>query len=229
MTSDVAVDADELIGTALVPDGVELRLVRSDDDFAIVLDRNELMGSDMSASEEALATMTCQRLDGRPAPQLLIGGYGMGFTLRAALAVLSADANVTVAELVPEIIEWARGPMRDLTAGCLDDARVVLVMGDVAMLIDAAREGYDAILLDVDNGPEGLTRRLNDQLYSRRGLKAARAALKPKGILAIWSAYADPAFTAELQRADFEVTQARVLASQSDHSIHHFIWFARKA
>jgi spermidine synthase len=229
LNSDVAVDADELIGTALVPDGVELRLMRSDGDFAIVLDRNELMGSDMSASEEALATMTCQRLEGQTAPQLLIGGYGMGFTLRAALSVLSADASVTVAELVPEIIEWARGPMRELTAGCLDDARVVLVMGDVAMLIDAAREGYDAILLDVDNGPEGLTRRLNDQLYSKRGLEAARAALKSKGILAVWSAYADPAFTAELQSAGFEVTQARVNASQSDRSDQHVIWFARKA
>lgn len=229
MTNNVAVDADELIGTARVPDGVELRLMRSEGDFAIVLDRNELMASDMSASEEALATMTCQRLDGRTAPQLLIGGYGMGFTLRAALAVLSADASVTVAELVPEIIEWARGPMRDITAGCLDDARVTLVMDDVATLIDAAREGYDAILLDVDNGPEGLTRRLNDQLYSRAGLDAARAALKPEGILAIWSAYADPAFTTELERAGFEVTQAQVDGSQDDQSVQHVIWFARKA
>src|SRR3546814_8135828 len=143
--------------------------MRSDDDFAIVLDRNELMCSDRSASEEALATMTCERLGGRPAPQLLIGGYGKGFTLRAALAALGEDASVTVAELVPEIIQWARGPMRELTAECLDDARVLLVMDDVAMLIDAAWEGYDAILLDVDNGPEGLTRRLNDRLYSRHG------------------------------------------------------------
>lgn len=222
-------DGHELIGTALVPDGVELRLMRSDDDFAIVLDRNELMCSDMSASEEALATMTCERLGGRPAPQLLIGGYGMGFTLRAALAALDSDASVTVAELVPEIIEWARGPMRDMTAECLDDARVVLVMDDVAMLVDAAREGYDAILLDVDNGPEGLTRRLNDHLYSRQGLQAARTALKPKGILAIWSAYADPAFTALLQDAGFEVTQARVNALPNGDGAHNVIWFAQNS
>ena len=217
----------ELIGTARVPDGVELRLMRSDDDFAIVLDRNELMCSDMSASEEALATMTCERLGGRPAPQLLIGGYGMGFTLRAALAALGEDASVTVAELVPEIIQWARGPMRELTAECLDDARVLLVMDDVAMLIDAAWEGYDAILLDVDNGPEGLTRRLNDRLYSKHGLQSARAALKPKGILAIWSAYADPAFTTELQGAGFDVTQVRVNALPNGDGVRHVIWFAQ--
>lgn len=228
MSADtLAVKGHELIGTALVPHGVELRLVRSDEEFAIVLDRNELMCSDMSASEEALATLTCERLGERPAPQLLIGGYGMGFTLRAALAALGDDASVIVAELVPEIIEWARGPMCDLTAGCLDDARVLLVMEDVATLIDAAREGYDAILLDVDNGPEGLTRRLNDRLYSPRGLQSAKAALKPNGMLAIWSAYADPAFTAELQGAGFEVTEARVNALPNGEGVDNIIWFAR--
>ncbi|WP_188772778.1 spermidine synthase [Novosphingobium endophyticum] len=219
----------EWIGTALVPDGVELRLMHSDGDFAIVLARNELMSSDMSASEEALATLTCERLGGRPAPQLLIGGYGMGFTLRAALAVLGDDASVTVAELVPEIIEWARGPMRDLTSDCLDDARVVLVMDDVAMLIASARDGYDAILLDVDNGPEGLTRRLNDRLYSKDGLLAAKAALKPKGILAIWSAYADPAFTVELRDAGFEVAEVQASALPDGTGERHIIWFAQKA
>lgn len=178
----------ELIGTADVPGGVQLRLMRRGRDFAILLDRNELMSTRVSGSEEALATMSCARLEGRPAPDLLIGGYGMGFTLRAALAVLGSDATVTVAELVPEIIEWARGPMRELTADCLDDPRVVLVDGDVAELIEAAREGYDAILLDVDNGPDGLTRRGNDRLYSDRGLQAAKQALKPRGVLAVWSA-----------------------------------------
>lgn len=218
----------ELIGTAFVPDGVELRLLRSDDDFAIVLERNELMSTDKYASEEALATMTCERLGERRAPQLLIGGYGMGFTLRAALAALGDDANVTVAELVPEIIEWARGPMRDLTADCLDDARVVLVMDDVAMLIHAARDGYDAILLDVDNGPEGLTRRLNDHLYSKRGLQAAMAALRPRGILAIWSAETDSAFIGQLRIAGFDVTEARVSALHDRQDDRHVIWFAQK-
>ncbi|WP_404477385.1 spermidine synthase [Novosphingobium sp. BL-52-GroH] len=220
---------DELIGTARVPDGVELQLVRNGADFAIILDRNELMSTDICASEEALATMTCEQLGGRPAPELLIGGYGMGFTLRAALAVLGADASVTVAEIVPEIIQWARGPMRDLTGGCLDDPRVVLVNDDVAMLIHAARDGYDAILLDVDNGPEGLTRRLNDHLYSKRGLQAAKAALKPGGILAIWSATPEGTFTTELAEAGFVVDEVEVKAYTHGKGHDHVIWFARKA
>jgi spermidine synthase len=228
LTRDLPLDGDELIGTALVPDGVELRLLRNEGDFAIVLDRNELMSSDLHASEQALATMTCERLETETPPQLLIGGYGMGFTLRAALAALGKDASVTVAEIVPEIIEWARGPMRELTAGCLDDARVMLVMEDVAVLIDAAKGGYDAILLDVDNGPEGLTRQLNDDLYSNKGLQAAMSALKPRGILAIWSADAEPSFTAQLQRNGFEVSEVPVSPKTDGSGDPHIIWFARR-
>lgn len=218
-----------LIGTAFVPDGVELRLLQNEDDFAILLDRNELMSTDIHASEQALATMTCERLQGHAAPQLLIGGYGMGFTLRAALAMLGADAGVIVAEIVPEIIAWARGPMHALTAGCLDDPRVQLVMDDVVLLIDAAREAYDAILLDVDNGPEGLTRELNDRLYSNAGLQAAMRALKPGGVLAIWSAGPEPAFTQQLERAGFVVTEALVHAYGDGTGDRHMIWFAQKA
>jgi hypothetical protein len=151
--------ARELIGTAQVPGGEPLRLFRRGDDFMIVLDRNELMNSRMSGSEEALALMTLERLGGRvPSPHVLIGGYGMGFTLRAALGALPSTARATVAELVPTIIEWARGPMADLTAGCLDDRRVTIVQSDVAEVIQAGRATYDAILLDVDNGPDGLVR-----------------------------------------------------------------------
>jgi spermidine synthase len=219
---------DELIGTARVPDGVELKLVRNGDDFAILLDRNELMSTDICASEEELATMTLDRLADRPAPQLLIGGYGMGFTLRAALRVLGPDAEVTVAEIVPEIIEWARGPMRGHTNGCLDDPRVVLVNDDVAMLIGTAREAYDAILLDVDNGPEGLTRRLNDDLYGENGLKAAMDALTPGGILAVWSATPEPAFNVQLEKAGFEVEEVNVRAQIGNKVDHHLIWFCRK-
>lgn len=159
----------ELLGIAEVPGGEPLRLFRRGKDFMIVLDRNELMSTRMSGSEVALGTMTCDRLGGRNAPHLLIGGYGMGFTLRAVLARLGRDARVTVAELVPGIIEWARGPMVELTAGCLDDPRVTLAMGDVGNAIYDGRGMYDAILLDVDNGPDGLTRPANDGLYSNRG------------------------------------------------------------
>ncbi len=218
----------ELIGTARVPDGVELRLMRRGDDFAILLDRNELMNTRVRNSEEALATMTCERLGKRPAPELLIGGYGMGFTLRAALGVLGPDAGLTVAEIVPEIIEWARGPMLALTADCLDDPRVTLVGDDVAMLIDAARGGYDAILLDVDNGPDGLTRRENDRLYSRQGLRAAMAALRPGGILAVWSAHPDPAFAARLREAGFAVDEVVVRARPNGKGARHTIWFAQR-
>lgn len=218
----------EWIGTAHVPDGVEMRLMQRGDEFTILLEDNELMSTRASTSEEALAIMTCARLSDQAAPEFLIGGYGLGFTLRAALAALGGGASVTVAELVPEIIQWARGPMRKLTADCLSDPRVTLVEDDVAMLIDAAREGYDAILLDVDNGPDGLTRRMNDDLYGPGGLIAARAALKPKGILAVWSAEPDPAFAARLRDAGFMVEEATVDEGAADDSADHVIWFARK-
>jgi spermidine synthase len=217
----------ELIGTAQIPGGNELRLFRHGTDFMIVLDRNELMNSRMSGSEEALAVMTCERLHDVSAPHLLIGGYGMGFTLRAALAQLPAQARLSVAELVPEIIDWARGPMANLAAGCLDDPRVTLLMQDVAALIAANREHYDAILLDVDNGPDGLTRDQNNQLYSRAGLALAKAALKPGGILAIWSAAPDPAFAKCLRVSGFSVDEVQVRARSNGKGPRHIIWFAR--
>lgn len=219
----------ELIGIAKVPGGDELRLFRRQDDFMIVLGGNELMSSRVRGSEEALALMTCERLQDRKAPHFLIGGYGMGFTLRAALADLGPSARVTVAELVPEIIDWARGPMAALTAGCLDDPRVQLVSGDVAAAIGAARNGYDAILLDVDNGPDGLTRTANDQIYASRGLAAAKAALKPNGILAIWSAAPDTAFSRRLKQAGFAVEEASVRARSNGKGARHVIWFARNS
>ncbi len=216
------------LGTALIPDGEELRLFQRWDDFMIVLDRNELMSTRMSGSEQALATLTCARLGQRRAPRLLIGGYGMGFTLRAALAVLGKDAHVAIAEIVPEIIHWARGPMAALTAGCLDDPRVSLISGDVGAVIQTSPGGYDAILLDVDNGPDGLSRSANNRLYSARGLEAARAALSPGGILAIWSAGKDPAFTARLRHAGFIVEEEMVRARSNGKGAQHIIWFATR-
>lgn len=217
----------ELIATAAVPGAPEeLRLYRRGSDFMILLDRVELMSTRMSGSEEALAEMTCARLHDRPRPHLLIGGYGMGFTLRAALAALADGARITVVELVPEIIAWARGPMADLMAGCLDDPRVRLVQGDVADVIAEAPSAYDAILLDVDNGPDGLTRKGNDRLYSTRGLASAKRALTPGGILSIWSAAPDPAFRHRLHASGFRTDEVVVRARSNGKGPRHVIWFA---
>ena len=216
----------ELLSTAIVPGGGEvLRLFRRGSDYMIVAGRNELMSSRMSGSEEALAVMTVERLGNRAA-HLLIGGYGMGYTLRASLDALSAEGRITVAELVPEIVSWAKGPMAELTAGCLDDPRVELIVGDVA---DAIGTGvYDAILLDVDNGPDGLTRASNNRLYSPRGLDAAKAALRPGGILAVWSAAPDRAFARALGEAGFAVDEVAVRARANGKGAKHVIWFATK-
>lgn len=218
----------QLIATARVPGGIELRLIRHGDDHMIMVDNNELMSSRVGGSEEALATMTSERLRDRAAPHLLIGGYGMGFTLRAALGMLGPRSRVTVAELVPEIIDWARGPMAALTAGCLDDARVQLLSGDVATAITTATNRYDAILLDVDNGPSGLVRAANDGLYSVNGLAAAMKALKPGGILAVWSAAPDAAFTKRLKHTGFAVDEVTVRARSNGKGPRHTIWFASR-
>jgi spermidine synthase len=218
----------EYLGSAIVPGGQELKLYRRGGDHMIVLDRNELMSSRMSGSEKQLALMTIERLRGRKSPHILIGGYGMGFTLRAALGALPSDARITVAELVPEIIEWARGPMAELAAGCLDDPRVHLVIDDVVAVIGCAQGSYDAILLDVDNGPDGLTAAANDRLYDAKGLQAARAALRPGGILAIWSAGSDDAFTRRLRSAGFRVDEVAVRARDNGKGPRHVIWFAQK-
>lgn len=218
----------ELVGVAEVPGGPPLRLFRRGNDFMIVLDRNELMSTRQHGSEVALGTMACDRLAGQRAPHLLIGGYGMGFTLRAVLGRLGGDARVTVAELVPGIIEWARGPMAAVAQGCLDDARVTVTMGDVSAVIAQAAGQYDAILLDVDNGPDGLTRPQNDSIYSQRGLASARRALRPGGILAIWSAAPDQAFARQLERSGFSVDTVRVRARETGKGATHVIWFATR-
>ncbi len=218
----------ELIDTAPIPGGQELKLYRRGGDYMIVLDRNELMSSRMSGSEKALAVFTLDRLKHASDPHLLVGGYGMGFTLRAALAQMGPGGRITLAELVPQIIAWARGPMVDLAAGCLDDPRVRLVEGDVAAAIASASGSYDAILLDVDNGPDGLTTPSNDRLYSVTGLATAKAALKSGGILAIWSAAPDVAFTRRLRDAGFLVEEVAVKARDNGKGPRHVIWFATK-
>lgn len=216
-----------VLATAQVPDGGELRLKRRGDEFSIMAGATELMNSRLSGSEQALATLVCGRLGARQGLSLLIGGLGMGFTLRAALGEVGPDAEVIVAELVPAVIDWASGPMAALFADSLTDPRVTLAEGDVAQLIGEGRARYDGILLDVDNGPGGLTRAANDGLYSPAGLGAAWAALRPGGMLAVWSSAPDSGFTARLRRAGFAVEEARVRA-HGKSGARHVIWLAEK-
>jgi spermidine synthase len=209
-----------------MPGGGELRLAQRGAEFSIMLGTNELMNSRRSGSEEALATLSCSRIRDRPRPRILIGGLGMGFTLRAALVELGTEASITVAELAPAVVGWARGPMAELFAGCLTDARVTIRETDVGELIHSQAGAYDAILLDVDNGPEGLTRHENDTLYSTKGLSAARAALTQGGVLAVWSAYPDRQFAERLRQTGFRVEEVRVDANRAGGGARHVVWIA---
>lgn len=216
----------EKLDSARIPGGGELRLMRRGSEFAIKLGSNELMNSRLTATEQALATLACDRIKTRAAPRILIGGLGMGFTLRAALTVLGPKAHIEVAELVPAVIAWARGPMADLFGGSLTDPRVILHEADVVDMIRAPQAQYDAILLDVDNGPNGIVRKANDRLYDVNGLAAAHKALNPGGVLAVWSSAADAKFTARLKRGGFAVTENAVRAKGPQGRAQHFIWVA---
>ena len=223
--------ARELLDSAQIPGGGELRLFRRElkgaDEYSIMLGRIELMNSRLSGSEEALATLTCARLAAKN-PRLLIGGYGMGFTLRAALSVLPPQAHVDVVELIPAIVQWAREPMAALSQNCLDDSRVTITVGDVCEVINEADREYDAILLDVDNGPDGLTHEANDRLYSMTGLAAAKKALRSNGILAVWSSEGDTKFTTRLRKSGFAVDTKTVPARNNGKGANHTIWLATK-
>ena len=218
-----------LLDTAPIPGGDgRLRLLRRGSDYVIRLDDGtELMSSRVGGSEEALARLGCARLAGSARPRVLIGGLGMGFTLRAALGLLGPDAAILVAELVPAVVAWGRGPLAEIHAGSLDDLRVTVLEIDVGRLIRDAHDAYDAILLDVDNGPDGLTRRGNDALYAGRGLGAALAALRPGGTLAVWSATPDEAFTVRLRRAGF-AAEAVPVRAHGTRGRKHFVWVANK-
>ena len=217
-----------LLDTAAVPGGGELRLLRRGAEFSIRLGHNELMNSRLSGSEQALATLACEKLRARKRPHILIGGLGMGFTLRAALAALGTQARITVAELVPAVVAWARGPMAEVFGNSLSDPRVSLHEADVGDLIQSGRSAYNAILLDVDNGPEGLTRQANDVLYDLDGLRAARTALRPGGILAVWSSGPNPNFTRRLRKTGFDVAEVKLRATGARGGARHVIWIASR-
>lgn len=207
-----------------LPAGGDLRLMRRGHEFVIKVGVAELMTSRLSGSEEALATLAAETLGPRTRARVLIGGLGMGFTLRAAQRAFGPGAGIVVAELVPAVVRWARGPMADLFGGSLDEPGTEIVEADVAALIGAPKARFDAILLDVDNGPEGMTQAANDGLYSTRGLAAARAALKPGGVLAVWSQGPDAAFAKRFQSAGFAVEEKRVRAGGARGGARHVIW-----
>ena len=219
----------KLLDSAKVPGGQELRLWQRGQEFSIRLGRDELMNSRIHGSEEELATLACDRVGDRPAPRLLVGGLGMGFTLRTALDALKKESKVVVAELMPAVIAWNMSLLAALTGNSLDDPRVSLIEGDVGEAIRAEADAYDAILLDVDNGPEGLTRVANDTLYDLDGLNAARRALKANGVLLVWSAGEDQKFTQRLRRSGFEVEVIRTRARGAKGGAKHVIWMATRA
>jgi len=217
------------IDTTPVPGAeVELRLMRRGDEFSMMLGQNELMNSRLSGSEAALATLACKRIELVRRPHLLIGGLGMGFTLRAALAVLGSDARIVVAELVPAVIAWARGPMAGIFGDSLSDPRASIREADVVDLVRSHRSAFDAILLDVDNGPEALIRKANDALYDLKGLKAIHRALRPRGVLAIWSSGPNAAFSKRLRDAGFDVNEVAIRATAKRSGARHVIWFAAR-
>jgi spermidine synthase len=219
-----------LLDTAQVPGGGgELRLKRRGTEFSIMLDQIELMNSRLSGSEQALATIACERIRSRERPRVLIGGLGMGFTLRAALAAVGTEARITVAELVPPVLAWARGPLAEIFGTSLTDPRACICEADVGRLIRSGRSTFDAIMLDVDNGPEGLTRKANDGLYDMDGLSAAHAALRPGGVLAVWSSGPNLNFTRRLRQTGFGVDLVRVNANGARGGPRHLIWIATRA
>lgn len=210
----------ELLGDTRTPDGTRLTLMKRDREYVIFADGKILMSSRMHGSEEALATLACGHLQAAEAPRVLVGGLGLGYTLRATLDTLPASAEVVVAELVSGVVDWNRGPLAPLAGHPLDDRRVRVVVEDVGVTLRRSPATFDAILLDVDNGASGLTTAANDRLYDAAGLERAKAAIRPGGCLAVWSAVDDPAFRERLRSRGFAVTTERVAAYAGGNSLN---------
>lgn len=218
------------IARARVPGQTEgdITLLKRGSEFSIRTAGKELMNSRLHASEALLARLACDRLERRTGRRILIGGLGMGYTLAAALEQSPPDTHITVSELVPAVVEWNRKYIGHLAGRPLDDPRVSIAQEDIAETIGRKRSAWDAILLDVDNGPDGLTRKANDRLYAISGLKRSHRALRPGGILAIWSCGADAEFTRRLEQCGFRTQIVNVRARRSGKGARHTIWLAAR-
>ena len=220
----------ELLGQTVSPDGTAIKLIRRGDEYIILVDGTILMSSRMHGSEDALATLACQKVRKREQPSVLIGGLGMGFTLRATLDLLPQNARVVVAELVPAVVEWNRGPLGPLTAHPLRDKRVRVMTGDVFDTLNSSRlDQFDAVLLDVDNGPTAFTASTNAGLYDNRGIAAAHAALKAEGVLAVWAAKDDRKFEQRLRDGRFDVQVHRLRGRLKKGGPRHTIFLSLKS
>jgi spermidine synthase len=221
---------NKLLDRALIPEnGGELLFYQRNDEYTIevVGISGELMTTAHHGSEDALAELALKRLKRPSEASVVVGGLGMGFTLATVLRLIGEKARVVVAELVPEVVKWNEGPMGERAGNPLKDLRTIVHIGDVLELIRKGRESYDAILLDTDNGPEGLTQARNNRLYSHRGLRSAYDALRPGGVLAVWSTHPHAPFTRRLGMAGFKVEEQKVFAHRDKGTKHH-LWFATR-
>jgi spermidine synthase len=219
----------KFLDSVQVPGGsARMALYARGNEYSIRVNGRELMNSRVHGSEDALAGFACARIDSRPSPRILIGGLGMGFTTAAALQRLDAEGRVLVAELVPKVVEWNLKFLGELSGHPLQDPRVTVQETDVALILKSEHQAFNAILLDVDNGPEALTRTGNNWLYTEAGVKAAFAALRPAGVLAVWSAGPDPAFARLLRRVGFQVEEINVRARGLAGGARHTIWIAAR-
>ncbi|MBD3612678.1 MAG: hypothetical protein HUJ13_09790 [Hydrogenovibrio crunogenus] len=219
------------LATAMIPNnGGELVLLQREDEFSIKLSgaRGVLMNSRVYNSEQELAKLGCAHIKNKEGAEVLVGGLGMGYTLATALACVTASSRVTVAELIPEVVEWNRGPLGECAGNPLADERSHVRVGDIAELIKQQKPDFDAILLDVDNGPEGMTNSDNNWLYSTEGLNALSNSLRPEGMLAVWSAGPDSKFITQLKKAGFKVSDKMVRARPGKGS-RHTIFLAKKS
>jgi spermidine synthase len=217
----------ELLGRTVTPDGSDMTLIRRGHELIILADGKPLMSSRMHGSEEALATFGCDRARGLEEPCVLVGGLGMGYTLRATLDLLPKDATVVIAELLPAMVEWNKEFLGELAGHPLKDRRVKIALGDVAVTLRERANRFDAVLLDVDNGPLAFAQATNNALYGDVGLKSARAALRENGVYAVWSAWDDVKFQHRLRHNGFAVETHRVRGRLKKGGPFHTIFIGR--